>query len=412
MTSNNNNNDNGKGYEYITIGNYNFILVSKNESNTRVFIISEKCSINNNGKNCNSNSNETMTNTNFIVYRSNSNTGFWRICVNKLYDTQFDYIYKGNNDYIQQTFVHFQLQKFINDNLTNIKDNTLEDIKTCNVHYMSKEFGFNRIKNIETHIDNKSRKLFFDYYKKINKCGQKTYNPDELKKFSKLLYDNYRVTNLILIYENYNFEYGNKDFKYKINGDIYSVELIQTNKHNNTLKKNNNTTLKKNNSLKKNNNTNHKHKKTNINNTFKKLDLVFFAKNSKFTNKTNNTISSIPLDSSIPLVLYFLKYNLIIETTKLTKNINSKATTQTFYNQYIPILLTNKNSRITKYGLYSNYIMSGNYICKVFDYTKQCSDIEKEKQCFGEYTYIGDRYNNLFPFEDEIIKKTKQITIT
>jgi len=53
--------------------------------------------------------------------------------------------------------------------------------------------------------------------------------------------------------------------------------------------------------------------------------------------------------------------------------------------------------------------MSGNYICKVFDYTSQCSTLEKEKHCFGEYTYIGDRYNKLFPFEDKIMSKIKEI---
>ena len=379
----NNNKEEEEECVFITIGNYNFCLESKNISNNLVLISSEKCNSNNNGNNCISNNNTNSQNTSFIVYRSNSNTGFWRLCMNKINNGQFDYRYKGNDDYIQQTFVNLQLQKFINDNLMNIKDNTLEDTISCNFNYISKLRDFNIIENIEKHINNKNRKLFFNYSKdEINKCGKKKYNPILLINFSKLLSNNYTVEYLKTIYENYSFKYINKDFQYEINGNIYSVNLIKQTKHNNTLHK------------KKNNNNN------NINNTFKQLDLFFFnskSNNSKFTKKNNNK-------TKIPLVLYFLNYNLT-----LTKNINPINSTTIFKNQYIPILLTYNKSKITKYGLYSNYIRSGNYICKVFDYTSQCSTLEKEKHCFGEYTYIGDRYNKLFPFEDKIMSKIKEI---
>ena len=70
---------------------------------------------------------------------------------------------------------------------------------------------------------------------------------------------------------------------------------------------------------------------------------------------------------------------------------------------YMPFLLTPIDSKCNFAGLYSKYIASGAYICKLFDYSS-----EKHQQCtrqevaFGmcnkTYSYIGSRYSNLFPF--------------
>jgi hypothetical protein len=66
----------------------------------------------------------------------------------------------------------------------------------------------------------------------------------------------------------------------------------------------------------------------------------------------------------------------------------------------IPTILTNDDN-ISKYGTFEKYISSGNYICKLFDYKKQCIPSEDgSKKSNHEYALIGDRYNDLFPFNE------------
>ena len=67
----------------------------------------------------------------------------------------------------------------------------------------------------------------------------------------------------------------------------------------------------------------------------------------------------------------------------------------------IPTILTNDDN-ISKYGTFDKYISSGNYICKLFDYYKrQCIPSEDGlKKCNHEYALIGDRYNDLYPFNE------------
>ena len=60
----------------------------------------------------------------------------------------------------------------------------------------------------------------------------------------------------------------------------------------------------------------------------------------------------------------------------------------------LPVFLTN-DDKITKFGTFNKYIITGNYICKLFDYKFQCnpSDI----RCVSNYQLIGDRYEDIFP---------------
>jgi len=115
------------------------------------------------------------------------------------------------------------------------------------------------------------------------------------------------------------------------------------------------------------------------------------------------------------IYLFFLLTSLFncTESTRFFTNINRicKKTTH-----IMPILLTN-NIKINELGLYQNYIMTGAYICKLFDYfsrkyieTKQnpsynslydqCTDDEiTNGSCTQDYSYIGDRYDTLFPYK-------------
>jgi hypothetical protein len=75
---------------------------------------------------------------------------------------------------------------------------------------------------------------------------------------------------------------------------------------------------------------------------------------------------------------------------------------------FMPFLLTTADSSCTPFGLYSKYIPAGIYICKLFDYLTQCTPKERDECKVNDalYAYIGDRYKNVFPF-DEIEKSIK-----
>ena len=89
------------------------------------------------------------------------------------------------------------------------------------------------------------------------------------------------------------------------------------------------------------------------------------------------------------LKLYCIKYSLFNFEGKAIKIVNKLA----------PLFLTTNDSTITPYGVYSHYIISGYYICKVFDYRAGCTYSEIKKCTTGMYTFIGDRYDGLFPLE-------------
>ena len=63
----------------------------------------------------------------------------------------------------------------------------------------------------------------------------------------------------------------------------------------------------------------------------------------------------------------------------------------------LPVFLTTTNETITNFGTFNNYILAGNYICKVFDYIEQCAKNNNSK-CYGNYKLIGDRYNDIFHY--------------
>jgi hypothetical protein len=75
----------------------------------------------------------------------------------------------------------------------------------------------------------------------------------------------------------------------------------------------------------------------------------------------------------------------------------------------MPFLLIPVGTQINELGLYSKYILAGAYICKLFDYAVQCSILENRiRQCTINYTHIGYRYTDLFPFTIEQISKRRK----
>lgn len=67
-------------------------------------------------------------------------------------------------------------------------------------------------------------------------------------------------------------------------------------------------------------------------------------------------------------------------------------------NYYMPITILPRTAVCNRFGVYSRYMRAGIYVCKLFDYVSQCTTKEKEYQCTDTYAFVGDRYVNLFPY--------------
>ena len=310
--------------------------------------------------NITSKNNITNYTKNFNLYKSNSEMGMWRLCF-RLWNDQ---LYKGEYDYVQQSFINIELQKFINLNIDKVKkvgkidcDDKIKDENLSKINIIEKisennKYTVNKY-NIYNHINDINRKIeidIFNEYAKLHKCGNaERTSSDNLTKALDILTNN--MKNQYSIQGNPEEVY--KNYKFTINTD------------------------------------------STINKTEVNLDGNIYRIILK-NNKNNNL-----------LYLYYLNYNLKINTIYYTDPIfYSKNQDIMKTNYFIPIMLVPDNSEITEYGTYSKYIVAGNYICKILDYYEQCTiDEKKETICWQTYIFIGERYNKIFPFN---ILKTKK----
>jgi hypothetical protein len=129
-------------------------------------------------------------------------------------------------------------------------------------------------------------------------------------------------------------------------------------------------------------------------------------------------IGSIILTRKIPvqdsqtndIELYYFFINKITQLTlinfltkeqlKTIKYLTDKITDNKFH--IMPIFLTIPNNSCNKAGLYTKYIPSGNFICKLFEYGQQILSEERNYFIGKSYYYIGDRYINIFPYKNII----------
>ena len=263
----------------------------------------------------------------FSVYLSVSELGCFRLCfVGNPGDKpepgqkrSGDY-YKGIMDYIQQTFIHIELQKFIHENYDELEINN--DIEFCNFN----DNNFKKYRPILRHINNDERPIRlepFSEYAFNFKCGDKKTTFDNLKEFSNSLEQKYTCE--------------------RINIKFIYYHTVKTKEDEYTLQ-------------------------------FYKIILT--------EKDTNNNI-----------VLYYYIVNIQqFRSKKLPFETRQKII-------YLPIFLTSEEGdKITKFGTFNKYILAGNYICKLFDYINQCSNDINKDQCFGNYVLIGDKYDEIFPF--------------
>ena len=310
----------------------------------------------------------------FCVYQSNSELNMYRLAA--YFNKKF---YKGEKnegeletdmDYIQQTFIHIKLQKFIIDNINHIP------FKICNGTIDAPyPLELNKLMNLFPIMDNinnterKIKKGFFYEYNSIsdNLCGN---------------------NNLL-----YNKLYGNLQTfseKFKNSYDIISNDFLYNYEN---IKINENRTL----------NTKYKWE----------LYSVILHKKKEITEDLPNEI-----------ILYYL----IVDFCELL-NISQEIPIDYDYDEcpykkyHLPLFLTENDAKITEYGIYSKYILTGNFICKFLDYYTQVNKSESDvyqrletdakfttNTYFGEstdpYLVIARRYKNIFPF-NELLNTTE-----
>lgn len=271
------------------------------------------------------------------LYRSNSEMGLWRLgCFARL---QF---YKGKDDYVQQTLIHFTLQQFIDDNINKIIDIPFSFEHTeiqidKRIEYAPIFFPYcfgNIMKThyIPLHIDDETRRNhvepFTTFHKnELNRCGTWIKNPDFLNDLSIQFSERF-----VLINESIQFLYNSS---YEYNEDTVKLNIISN----------------------------------------------YFVCCLK--SKTDDTT----------IILYYMRYY-IHDNYKTFDELLKDG-------YYFPLFITTE-STISNLGTFQYYIPSGGYICKILEHTKQCRDV-KDNKFFGicltkSYRFIGIFYNDIFPF--------------
>jgi hypothetical protein len=364
----------------------------------------------------------------FWIYPSHSELGMWRLAgnnesneFNKLtgYEQEardypgYQYI---TGDYVQTTFVHLSLQTFVNDsfhklteipgdNLTNMLEYINDKLNnvyptinksnliipydsTVNINHLSthpdrfltdEEKEFHLLSPIIRAIHNRSNVTYpypFVFMSGIRyrqyvystevfnlQCGESK-DQEELNRFSEILSEIYEPGPFYEVADKVN------TFEKVINatGKIYRVLLTKK----------------------------------------PVIDSKYLTFTIKWGNKGRKDLQVNPETDILPeVVLYFLEASMqpSEECLALSSNKNMREKMLPIKRickkekHYMPFFLTVPDAKVNLFGIYDKYINSGNYICKLFDYKKQCSEDENLwMSCGNTYSYIGARYDNLFPY--------------
>jgi len=299
----------------------------------------------------------------FLVYASQSELDFRRLAYKK---DAFTPYYKGYIDYVQQTLIDLRLQKIICD--TNYETPFIANFGESNIYtlgVMSNE--------LKASIDDPIRKIDIIPFNLNNKnlCGVKQKN-DDIRPNEDIYREVIHNLQEYTLELERNFNIDTPQFMYNYKKDImveselvvyfyisvFSVNLID---------------------------------KSNIENKFTLYfmiyDLCAFNSNSLY----DDSATDVEIKYK-----FFHTYSNSYKENKVCR----------YRNYFAPISIVPYNTEITMYGLPNHFIPTGNYTCKVLEYNNQCTKYENNLFIIGEtgYTFIGDRYNNLFPFN--IIKSS------
>jgi hypothetical protein len=274
----------------------------------------------------------TSESHNFWVYPSFSECGFWRLCYYA--DLTVKQLLKGP-DYVQSSFIHLELQKFIYDNLTNVP-------VVSRPEAVSDKCLNPAVKSI---INDSKRNIKFPVMSYF-KCGIEPFiTPDSLY-VQRVVYNENMEKTFHLSESQVVMGYSNVFLNIiSLTGHIYKCSL------------------------------------TSQNDPTQIFELYYYL--CKFTQIQHEPTELITEDN-------------IANIQKICE----------IPYHICPILLTIPDVKINRYGLYEKYSRMGVMVCKLFDYTKQCSLVKQINndpewvECNHIYSYIGYRYPKLFPYKE------------
>lgn len=368
----------------ITINRYTFKLLYKMENDRYI-----KVKIKN-----------IQQNLDFIVYQSNSHCNLYRFC-SILSDNTF---YKGDKDYVTETFIHMDLQKFIVENFDNL---ILKKNEECPYITDNSNISLEKIKPFWEYI--KERQTVFDSDNFLNKiselrCGEgfsNIYkiidiivdiqkNPSEFLSEDLILDFNYLIENILQVF------YKDKEIKVE-NFRVELLELCLNLYRKNKKGEESGLEIRDKYrimrlylefiSLYMNYNYN-------IISRFKKLYENKFRMKKYPDKEFNFKFFSVDIQHKKNTEIYsvifaFYKYNEADKPYSIVLNI---------------IPHKDNGNHINSLGLYKKVISMGIYLCKPLDYSHQFQTLMRDSKG-EEYHFVGDLYDKLFPVPQLLPRK-------
>ena len=309
---------------------------------------------------------------NFWIYKSNSELGIWRLCIIRRNFRSFseEFTFTKGDDYVQTTLIHIDLQLYVNKLLKNglipeVVLNEMEKDNQC-VCFISSDRCFEFNDRIYDVINDTNRIIKGEPFETLIKVKQR--NKVYCGHITDYEYeDNARLMSYLYKFsQEFSSDYDIVDIKQIGTTDFLFEDTIHTHGKINRI-----------------------HLRTKVKYMDKPIlnNIYLYTLTLILTPTMQNHLDEHRKAHTDPK-----KYNIYSSNVV---DICKNTTIHSF-----PFLLTPNTSEINEYGIYTQYIPTGLYICKLFDYAipKQCSKLEiSNKQCCERYTYIGNRYINLFP---------------
>ena len=275
---------------------------------------------------------------------------FWRLgCNNR------GQLYKGENDYVQQSFIHFTLQEFINNNIEKIKD-----IRFVNTHPELEPSLKEKIQANYPDILNNNFPLCYSKLPKY-KCTMNYY-------ITKIINEPARMIN-IAPFQDFDKNIDNRCGSWKENPQEYLNTLAENLSIHYELDSLSIRFL--------------------YNGIYEYVSHEFDGTPVLLNVLYNIFVCVLVSRSGEPnLYLYYTNYKIVYEDIVRRGDLLVD-------NYYFPLFLTT-NTNITPFGVYENYVLSAGYICKLFEHRKQSDKFGRSIS--KDHCYIGFLYNDLFPF--------------
>jgi hemerythrin len=300
----------------------------------------------------------------FYCYRSNSETGIWRLLVGQFY--------KGTVDYVTASFIHIDLQQHINNHHKHLPTETTDDIHS-NVtkrddgddYYVTYD-----LLNDGTRVDNN------DLFKPLQLCPSGTcFIKNDLKQKLEQIIKNTindqtsKKLGLLLVEINQHNKY------YETLLDIFNNKKQPSDKQSDKIKQ--------------------------LIDTFHVYMETYFIIDDSYCRNIGEYNFKFP-KQDLTINHEFNEYRIINKTddTQKYKLIVSKYSIHKNEGYFI-INMVPDDSKINKFGLYDKICSAGIFISKLFEYTQQCnlstSDKDSPVECKETYAYIGHYFQKAWP---------------